>query len=586
MKIVRTPLFFGPEARSLFGWFHARSDGGRTDLAVVICPPLGHEYANSHRPIRHLADRLAEAGIPVLRFDYEGSGDSSGRDEDRQRVGAWTHSVHEAIAALGQLSGCRKIGLVGVRLGATLAFVAATQSDVPCLVLWAPCVRGRSYAHEMKALHLTGAKSNAATADGHIEPAGYVMTNETQRDIEYLDLGAACPRTQRALIVTRDDVGEDSRLRDKWMDAGIETTQYAVPGFTEMFLPPHSATVPDRAINITVEWITADLAMTARVLPSHGTRSEQRITDGDPAVEIRESIVNCDGCLFGILSEPVKPVHHETPTILMPNAGSVHHVGPNRLYVLLARRLAGAGFRCLRFDLPGLGDCVAREITQENIPYLTSASSVVAAAITAMQHRKSAAFVLIGLCSGAHTSFHAALDLDRAPILESVMINPLTFYFTPGMPLDPSPTKRYDGWQRQMLSIGSLERWAKLLRRHLRIAFFRFRDIRPTTALALGRAASKNNGGPHGHDLESDLRAIVQRGRKLAFIFARFDPGYDLLMINAASVVKKFQKSGLIKLVLIDDANHTFEAKHSREIMFDSVVNHLVDRYASTHYAQ
>src|SRR4029077_16670388 len=308
MKIVRTPLFFGPERRSLFGWFHTRSDGVCGDLAVVICPPLGHEYVNSHRPMRHLADRLAEAGVPVLRFDYEGTGDSSGRDEDSKRVAAWTYSVHRAIEELHELSGCRRIGLLGVRLGATLALVAATQTEVACLVLWAPCVRGRAYAHEMKALHLTGAKSNAATEEGHIEPGGYLMTNETQRDIECLDLGGMFPKTQRALIVTRDDVGEDTRLRDTWLAAGIGAQQYAVPGLTEMFLPPHSAAIPDTAIATTVDWITAEAAKPRTLIPSAATRREQPITDTDPSVKIHESIIHCDGCVFGILSEPVEPV--------------------------------------------------------------------------------------------------------------------------------------------------------------------------------------------------------------------------------------------------------------------------------------
>ena len=583
MKIPRTPLFFGPDRHSLFGWFHAPAGGARGNLAVVVCPPIGHEYLNSHRPVRHLAERLAQAGVPVLRFDYEGTGNSAARDEDPNRVAAWTQSVHEAIQELRELSGCSRIGLVGVRLGATFAVAAAAQVEVACLVLWAPCVRGHGYAREMKVLHLTGAKSNAATVAGAIEPGGFLMTDETQRDIGCLDLERVSPKTKRALILTRDDLAEDTRLRDKWIAAGIVTEQRALAGYTEMFLPPHNAVIPNGAIAATVDWIVAGAADSRTAIPTPTTRWQQRITDGDPEVEIRESIILGNDGLFGILSEPVKPVHGGSPTILLPNAGSVHHVGPNRLYVLLTRRLASAGFRCLRFDLPGLGDSVVDDIAQENVPYLPTASSVVASAIAAIQQRRNAdAFVLMGLCSGAHTSFHAALDLDGAPIVESMLINPLTFYYTPGMPLDPSPTNRYDGWQRHVRSIRSLARWAKLLRRYVRIAFYRFREIRPTTALALRKIVGRNDDGAPQHDLERDLRGIVESGRKLTFVFARFDPGYDLLMINAAPVVKQFQKEGLIKLWLIDDASHTFEAKHSREVMFESVVRHLVERYCSS----
>src|SRR5436190_8330984 len=100
VTITRTPLFFGPEQRSLFGWYHAPKDAGR-ELAVVICPPFGHEYINSHRSLRHLADRLAEQGMAALRFDYDGTGDSAGGDTEAARVAAWRESI---VIAMRELS--------------------------------------------------------------------------------------------------------------------------------------------------------------------------------------------------------------------------------------------------------------------------------------------------------------------------------------------------------------------------------------------------------------------------------------------------------------------------------------------------
>jgi len=62
--------------------------------------------------------------------------------------------------------------------------------------------------------------------------------------------------------------------------------------------------------------------------------------------------------LFGILTEPEgAPLG---PTVLLLNAGLIHHIGPARLWVSLARRFAAAGMRCLRFDLSGLGDSPVR----------------------------------------------------------------------------------------------------------------------------------------------------------------------------------------------------------------------------------
>jgi hypothetical protein len=38
----------------------------------------------------------------------------------------------------------------------------------------------------------------------------------------------------------------------------------------------------------------------------------------------------------------------------------------------------------------------------------------------------------VGLCSGAHNTFHAGLTLTDEDIRELVMINPLTFYWQEG----------------------------------------------------------------------------------------------------------------------------------------------------------
>ena len=60
------------------------------------CQPLGHEYIRAHRTFNQLAAGLARAGFPVLRFDYSGTGDSSGADE-MGSVKRWMADVREAM---------------------------------------------------------------------------------------------------------------------------------------------------------------------------------------------------------------------------------------------------------------------------------------------------------------------------------------------------------------------------------------------------------------------------------------------------------------------------------------------------------
>ena len=73
--------------------------------------------------------------------------------------------------------------------------------------------------------------------------------------------------------------------------------------------------------------------------------------------------------LVGIVTTPDATPDAPRPTraIVMANVGLHHRVGPYRLYVDLARRLAARGFAALRFDLSGLGDSAARPGTMSDI---------------------------------------------------------------------------------------------------------------------------------------------------------------------------------------------------------------------------
>lgn len=572
MNISRTPLFFGPEDRSLFGWYHAPAEAG--DLAIVVCPPLGHEGINAHRGVRHLADALARAGMPALRFDYHGTGDSAGRDEDPGRVAAWQDSIVAAMAALRGLSGCARIGLLGVRLGATLAASVAAAHEVDALLLWFPAVRGRAWVREMKALHLTGVTHDAPSAPGVLEAGGFTVTAETQRDVSALDLEALVPKARRVLLITRDDLSADASLRERWSAAGLDVEQRAVPGFAGMFLAPHAAAAPERAIEESVLWLGKN-AGRGFSPPLPGVRTSQ-VT---PQIVERTILFGRGQRMFGILSEPAGAGARSLPAIVLSNAGATHHAGPNRLYVILARALSAAGFRCLRFDLPGLGDSIADDPARENDPYPPDASAFLGEAAALFAEGDGQAVVLMGLCSGAHASFHAAVDLPDFPIVESVIVNPLTFYYQPGMPLDAPLARHHEEWQRYTArSIWSLRSWKRLLRGEVRIAavahnvFSRFRDI------AASRFRSRH--APL-HDLARDLRHIAASGRRLTFVFSRLDPGYDLLMIAAGPEVRRWKKRGLIDLWRIEGATHTFEAAHARGVMVESVVRHLVRRYGS-----
>ncbi|HJQ76742.1 MAG TPA: amino acid adenylation domain-containing protein, partial [Acidimicrobiia bacterium] len=130
-------IWFGDDDE-LFGILHRPADSTLAkDHVVVICPPYGWEYYKSHRALRGLA-RLLWSQFPVFRFDYRGTGDSKG-DPSAYGLANWVDDVRTAVDQARILTGHEKVILIGLRLGASLAMLAADKPGT-CdrLILWDP----------------------------------------------------------------------------------------------------------------------------------------------------------------------------------------------------------------------------------------------------------------------------------------------------------------------------------------------------------------------------------------------------------------------------------------------------------------
>jgi len=164
------PFYFGSSQQPLFGVYHAAAGPAARAGGIVICQPFGSEYIRAHRSLRELAQRLADAGLSVMRFDYYGCGDSGG-GSDEGHVERWLEDIALAIAEVREASGASKLSLVGLRLGATLAaLLAARNGDVERLVLWEPVMNGEEYLAEL-------AKRHRDFFDGRPKPRGLVESS-------------------------------------------------------------------------------------------------------------------------------------------------------------------------------------------------------------------------------------------------------------------------------------------------------------------------------------------------------------------------------------------------------------------------
>jgi pimeloyl-ACP methyl ester carboxylesterase len=142
-------FYFGPSDRSLFAVYHPAT-GAPARVLTVVCPPLFSEYMRTHLTLRKLAIALAEAGQDVVRFDYRGTGDSSGDLAD-VTVADWLDDIAHALDEARDLCESDFVQLLGIRAGALLACKAAGASrDVRRLVLWDPVPDGASYLDALR----------------------------------------------------------------------------------------------------------------------------------------------------------------------------------------------------------------------------------------------------------------------------------------------------------------------------------------------------------------------------------------------------------------------------------------------------
>ena len=280
-----SPVVFGPRGKQLLGMYHSPRPGAALGTGVVLCNPFGYEAMCIHRTYRHLATRLAATGFDVLRFDYHGTGDSSGRSDEPDRVRAWTDSVCSAVDELRSIAGVTATNLVGVRLGATLAALAANErGGVRSLVLWAPAVFGPAYVRELRAQQMIAAGSERPVrhpSQGPFAPA-------TLLELSAVNLLRQRGRpAERALIISRDQVQTwEQRLALHLEECGVQTEVRAEAGYARMMDHPETTVVPSATLDSIVTWLRLPEATVAPRRLSYRARPSILTTSGPLPVSL------------------------------------------------------------------------------------------------------------------------------------------------------------------------------------------------------------------------------------------------------------------------------------------------------------
>lgn len=590
------PFFFGPQQRPLFGWLHPAPVP--SPLGLVICNPLGYEAVCSHRSVQAFAAAAASNGIPALRFDYDGTGDSAGDDLDPQRLASWLQNIRNAVEVLKQKCGVHQVCLLGIRMGATLAaLVGAESPEIAGLIAVAPVVDVRAYLRELRALSLAGTHpeppSWAKPAPDLQESAGFAFTRETRDALASINLvknplGSA-NGLKNVLVIDRDDLAGNTAWVEQLRQAGAQVEHQRLPGYTQMMLDSHEAAVPSQMVTSAAAWLAQHRDALAHssgeiCFPANcrlGAAAQFPVATASRSAQVRETAMFLDSgeTVFGVLTEPAAAPGKPLPLVLLLNSGAVHHIGPNRMYVTLARSWAAAGILVLRMDFSGLGDSRSFPGEPDNQVYTKRATQDIAAALTTLRERYSVSEChAIGLCSGAYHGFKAAVA--GIPFNSVVAINPLTFSWRAGMSLAFPEYRIAADVMRYRKNAFQLESWTKLFKGQvdlLELSQVLVRRIAKVTVNA-ARNLVRRLHIYLPNDLGTELWKISEQRTTLLFVFAQGEPGLDLLRGGGGVVVDRLQHHGTLRIQIIDSADHTFTPRWARERLVEVLDAHIRHR--------
>jgi dienelactone hydrolase len=429
------PLWIG-DKQPVFAMYHAPATAETHPVAVLFCAPFGWQDMGSYPARRIWAERLASAGHPVLRFDLPGTGQSAGGPRDPGQVRSWLQAIVETACWLRHAGDSSRVAAIGLGLGALLA-LHALGDDAPIddLVLWGMPASGRALIREMRAFArlqtAAGEGEDPALPTGSLQSGGYLLSDETLADLEALrPERASLGRLRRALLLTDDDAAPNTALVAHLRQAEVEMQTEPGQGYAVMLHDPDSpqfSVVPDATIATVGAWLSQTHSATPppdQPIPTTNDHLEIE-SDGSLVRENAFTVTSPSGTMFGMLAEPVEPSRSPDGSCLicLPTWAE-RCIGPNRLWVELARSYAARGLLVVRIDLEAIGDSdgvseavstSARVFDEDRLAQTQRVMDALGDAGYASR------FLLTGLCSGGYWAEQATID---PRVIGALALNP------------------------------------------------------------------------------------------------------------------------------------------------------------------
>lgn len=240
-------FYLGEGARRLFTALHLPGSVAQTGL--VFCPPLWMEMNSTYHHLARWAKELAQQGIAGLRYHPYGMGDSDGSLADFTLQSARA-DVEAAARCLRERAGVKRLGIVGVRFGGTVAVLAADAVRPDFLILWSPILDLRQYSQVLLRLRLTkdmvhqqpsGTKTTTQEMLQDLESGrsvdimGYDLCAEFYRQMNSAQPWPRVPATEVLWLGRPAEQGQVAPILEGWKSQGCKADVRFLrePGFWE-----------------------------------------------------------------------------------------------------------------------------------------------------------------------------------------------------------------------------------------------------------------------------------------------------------------------------------------------------------------
>lgn len=258
--------YFGTESHRLYGVVPEQAKSAST--ALVFCPPFAEEMVTTYARFASWSKQLGGEGVPVVRFHPFGTGESGGSFGDFTLSSA-VNDACSAVELARQRVESARLGYFGLRLGGTIAMLAASRQPVDVLVLWSPITNLQQYVRELlrgllakEMVHQGVTKVRRNTQDmiaefdngRPLDLMGYEFSPQLYREMMAAQKWPDAPPAKHVIWLARPTEEKSaSAIVEQWKKSGsrVDFAVLPEPAFWEEF----GSSFADRFAAKTLEWL-------------------------------------------------------------------------------------------------------------------------------------------------------------------------------------------------------------------------------------------------------------------------------------------------------------------------------------------